>query len=112
MTKKLSTVVSKAIKQDLRKGVAALHNVIAESKLVQFNFKNNSYSVYSITFNNLCIQYAKPWPHSDIRFCCCQLYMYLFMQALSAMILLHLATSFVTPKVFLHEILFTRIEAS
>ena len=42
---------------------------MAESKLVKLNFENNSYSVYSI---NLCIWYAKPWLHSDIRSCCCQ----------------------------------------
>ena len=35
---------------------------MAESKLVQLNFENNSYSVYS-----MCIQYAKPWPFSDIK---------------------------------------------
>ena len=43
---------------------------MAESKLVQLNFANNSYSVYSIIF--ICIQYAKPWPHFGIRSCCHQ----------------------------------------
>ena len=38
---------------------------MAESKLVKLNFE----SVYSI---NLCIQYAKPWLHFDIRSCCRQ----------------------------------------
>ena len=42
---------------------------MVESKLVKLNFKNNSYSMYSTI---LCIQYAKPWPHSNIRSCCRQ----------------------------------------
>ena len=41
---------------------------MAKSKLVQFNFENYCYYVSSI----VCIQYAKPWLHSDIRSCCRQ----------------------------------------
>ena len=41
-----------------------------KGKLVQSDFENSSYNVSSIICTYLCLQYAKPWPHSDIRSCC------------------------------------------
>ena len=35
-------------------------------------FKNSTFNVSSIVFTPVCIQYAKPWPHCDIRSCCHQ----------------------------------------
>ena len=47
----------------------------------------------------VCVQFAKPWPHSDIRFCCHQS-AHVFTSRYDS-ILLH---SFFTLKVILHEI--------
>ena len=71
---------------------------MAESKLVQLNFENNGYSVYSIIF--MYSVYAKPWPHSDIRSCCCQ-FLYAFTSRYDSTLL---GLVFYTAKVFLHEI--------
>ena len=70
---------------------------MAESKLVKLNIENNSYSVYSII---LCIQYAKPCSHSDIRSCCRQS-LHTFTSRYDSTLL---GRIFFTPKVFLHEI--------
>ena len=68
---------------------------MAESKL---NFENNSYSVFGII---LCIQYAKPWPHSDIR-SCCHLSLHAFTSRYDFTLLGHV---FFMLKVYLHEIM-------
>ena len=70
---------------------------MAESKLVELNFENNSYSVYSII---LCTQCAKPWPHSDIRSFCRQS-PHAFTSRYDSTLLGHI---FFIPKVFLREI--------
>ena len=59
-----------------------------------------SYNVSSVVL--MCSVYAKHWPHSDIRSCCCQ-----SVHALTFRYDSTLATwsRFFTPKVFLHEIL-------
>ena len=49
-----------------------------------------------------CI-YAKPWPHSNIRFCCCQSAYVLTSRYNSNL----LGLVFCTPKAFLHEIVYT-----
>ena len=78
-------------------------------------FKNSSYNVSSII---LCIQYAKPWLHSDIRSCCHRSlhaftfrydstllgYTIFYTEGVLHEILLYLAMPFFTLKVFLHEI--------
>ena len=70
---------------------------MAESKLVKFYFENNSYTVYS---KILCIHYAKPWPHSDIR-SCCYLSLHAFTSRYDSTLL---GLVFFTTKVFLDEI--------
>ena len=47
-----------------------------------------------------CVQYAKPWLHSDIRSCCCQS-AHVFASRYDSTLL---QCAFFTPKVFLHEI--------
>ena len=41
-------------------------------------FENSSYNVSSIVFTYICIQYAKPWPYSDIRSCRQSLHAFIF----------------------------------
>ena len=52
----------------------------------------------------LCIQYAKPWLHSDIRSCCCRS-LHAFTSGYNSTLLGH-STSLFTLKVFLHEMNF------
>ena len=68
---------------------------MSESKLVQLNFKNNSYSMfYAFSMLSLGCILIQDLVVTN-----------LFMHSLRDMILLYLATSIFTPKVFLHEII-------
>ena len=49
---------------------------------------------------SVCVQYAKPWLHSDIKSCCRQS-AYVFTSMYDSTLL---GRMFFTPKVFLHEI--------